>query len=159
MDRSLETFPKSINYPVSRDTISPVDPKKPIYLDQVNTYIHIPRPPPPSLRKEEDQRTIITNDRSIHAQKRTYYQHLQNHAPLPPPPLPPPPLPPHHRPKTPPRLHLAQPHPNHPATLQIQLLHQPLPARKRKKPQHNAQSQPPGRHFLFVGHQNWRNHT
>lgn len=44
-------------------------PQKPIYLDQVNTYIHIPRPPHPSLRKEEDQRTIITNDRSIHAQK------------------------------------------------------------------------------------------
>lgn len=77
MDRSLETFPKSIHDPVSRDTISPVDPKKPIYLNQVDT-LHIPRPPPPSLRKEEAQRTIITttNDRSIHAQKHTYYQHL-----------------------------------------------------------------------------------
>lgn len=46
MDRSLETFPKSIHYPVSRDTISPVDPKKPIYLNQVNTYLTYPTPTP-----------------------------------------------------------------------------------------------------------------
>lgn len=147
-------------------------PQKPIYLDQVNAYIHIPRPPHPSISTQRrspknhhhhHQRSIdrftpksvltinISNKNSSHPNP--------NHAPLPPPPPPPPPLPPHHRPKTPPRLHLAQPHPNHPPTLQIQLLHQPLAARKRKKPQHNPQSQPPRGHFLFFGHQNWRNHT
>lgn len=46
MDRYLETFPKSIHYPVSRDTLSSVDPKKPIYLNQVNTYITYPTPTP-----------------------------------------------------------------------------------------------------------------
>lgn len=39
-------------------------------------YISHAHPIHLSLRKEEDQRTIITNDRSIHAQKRTYHQHL-----------------------------------------------------------------------------------
>lgn len=173
MDRSLETFPKSIHYPVSRDTISPVDPKKPIYLDQVNTYIHTYPTPTPSISTQRrspknhhhhHQRSI---DRftpksvlTINISNKNPSQPNPNHAPLPPPlPPPPPPLPPHHRPKTPPRLHLAQPHPNHPSTLQIQLLHQTRPARKRSRPQHNAQSQPPRGHFLFFGHQNWRNYT
>lgn len=175
MDRSLETFPKSILYPVSsiqRYYLSGRPQKASI--SRPSKYIHtcIPRPPHPSLRKEEDQRTIITttNDRSIDSRPKAYLPSTspikihpnptQNHAPLPPPlPPPPPPLPPHHRPKTPPRLHLTQPHPNHPATLQIQLLHQPRPARKRSRPQHNAQSQPPRGHFFFLRHQNWRNHT
>lgn len=170
MDRSMETFPKSIHYPVSRDTISPVDPKKPIYLNQVNTYITYPTPTP-SISTQKRRSKIHHHQRSIDSRPKAYLPSTspikihpnptQNHAPLPPPlPLPPPPpLPPHHRPKAPLRLHLTQPHPNHPSTLQIQLLHQPRPARKRSRPQHHPQSQPPRRHFLFFRDQNWRNHT
>lgn len=168
MDRSMETFPKSIHYPVSRDKISSVDPKKPIYLNQVNTYITYPTPTPSiSTQRRRSKNHHHHHQRSIDSRPKAYLPSTspikihpnptQNHAPLPPPlpPLFPPPLPPHHRPKTPPRLHLTQPHPNHPATLQIQLLHQPRPARKRSRPQHNPQSEPPRGHFLFFGHQNW----
>lgn len=143
-------------------------PQKPIYLDQVNTYLTYPTPTP-SISTQRRSPKNHHHQRSIDSRPKAYLPSTspikihpnptQNHAPLPPPPLPPPPLPPHHRPKTPLGLHLTQPHPNHPPTLQIQLLHQPLPARKRSRPQHNAQSQPPGRHFLFFRDQNWRNHT
>lgn len=141
-------------------------------ISQPSRYITYPTPTPsistqrrsPKNHHHHHQRLI---DRftpksvlTINISNKNSSQPNPNHAPLPPPlPPPPPPLPPHHRPKTPPRLHLTQPHPNLPATLQIQLLHQPLPARKRKKPQHNPQSQPPRGHFLIFGDQNWRNHT
>lgn len=117
----------------------------------------IKEPSPPPTIDRFTPKSVLTINISI----KNPSQPNPNHAPLPPPlpPLFPPPLPPHHRPKTPPRLHLAQPHPNHPSTLQIQFLHQPRPARKRSRPQHNPQSQPPGRHSFFFRDQNWRNHT
>lgn len=140
-------------------------------ISQPSRYITYPTPTPSiSTQRRRPKNHHHHHQRSIDSRPKAYLlstsplkihpNPTQKHAPLPPPlPPPPPPLPPHHRPKTPPRLHLPQPHPNHPPTLQIQLLHQPLPTRKRKKPQHNPPSQPPGRHFLFFGHQNWRNHT